>query len=127
MNQRKCFVSCFFFTTSINYFSHLNSGHRFSLFCLFCCGAACKCGGIPVLLLLLLQRDAKGQYLFDLICHHLNLLEKDYFGIRYVDPDKQRVSIFVLRLCAASLAFLIIHFNHSMYQNKRSEDKETLF
>uniref|UniRef100_A0AAQ6IVM6 FERM domain-containing protein 5 n=1 Tax=Anabas testudineus TaxID=64144 RepID=A0AAQ6IVM6_ANATE len=39
---------------------------------------------------LLLQRDAKGQYLFDLICHHLNLLEKDYFGIRYVDPDKQR-------------------------------------
>lgn len=41
----------------------------------------------------LFQRDAKGQYLFDLICHHLNLLEKDYFGIRYVDPDKQRVSI----------------------------------
>uniref|UniRef100_A0A8C1TLC2 FERM domain-containing protein 5 n=1 Tax=Cyprinus carpio TaxID=7962 RepID=A0A8C1TLC2_CYPCA len=36
------------------------------------------------------SRDAKGQYLFDLICHHLNLLEKDYFGIRYVDPDKQR-------------------------------------
>uniref|UniRef100_A0A672QLQ2 FERM domain-containing protein 5 n=1 Tax=Sinocyclocheilus grahami TaxID=75366 RepID=A0A672QLQ2_SINGR len=35
-------------------------------------------------------KDAKGQYLFDLICHHLNLLEKDYFGIRYVDPDKQR-------------------------------------
>uniref|UniRef100_A0A671WH95 FERM domain containing 5 n=1 Tax=Sparus aurata TaxID=8175 RepID=A0A671WH95_SPAAU len=38
-----------------------------------------------------IQRDAKGQYLFDLICHHLNLLEKDYFGIRYVDPDKQRM------------------------------------
>ncbi|XP_066449078.1 FERM domain-containing protein 5 isoform X2 [Eleutherodactylus coqui] len=36
------------------------------------------------------QRDAKGQQLFDLLCHHLNLLEKDYFGIRYVDPDKQR-------------------------------------
>uniref|UniRef100_A0A3Q1AYY1 FERM domain-containing protein 5 n=1 Tax=Amphiprion ocellaris TaxID=80972 RepID=A0A3Q1AYY1_AMPOC len=42
------------------------------------------------LMLSLFQRDAKGQYLFDLICHHLNLLEKDYFGIRYVDPDKQR-------------------------------------
>lgn len=38
-----------------------------------------------------MQRDAKGQYLFDLLCHHLNLLEKDYFGIRFVDPDKQRV------------------------------------
>ncbi|XP_078539079.1 FERM domain-containing protein 5 isoform X1 [Lissotriton helveticus] len=37
-----------------------------------------------------IQRDAKGQYLFDLLCHHLNLLEKDYFGIRYVDPEKQR-------------------------------------
>ncbi|XP_013920680.1 PREDICTED: FERM domain-containing protein 5 [Thamnophis sirtalis] len=36
------------------------------------------------------QRDAKGQFLFDLLCHHLNLLEKDYFGIRFVDPDKQR-------------------------------------
>ncbi|XP_053574438.1 FERM domain-containing protein 5 isoform X1 [Bombina bombina] len=36
------------------------------------------------------QRDAKGQHLFDLLCHHLNLLERDYFGIRYVDPDKQR-------------------------------------
>ncbi|KAK2913780.1 hypothetical protein QQF64_030442 [Cirrhinus molitorella] len=36
------------------------------------------------------QRDAKGQWLFDQVCQHLNLLEKDYFGIRYVDPDKQR-------------------------------------
>lgn len=40
-----------------------------------------------------MQRDAKGQYLFDLLCHHLNLLEKDYFGIRFVDPDKQRVRV----------------------------------
>uniref|UniRef100_A0A8C7DPN5 FERM domain-containing protein 5 n=1 Tax=Oncorhynchus kisutch TaxID=8019 RepID=A0A8C7DPN5_ONCKI len=45
---------------------------------------------IHVVFSYVLQRDAKGQYLFDLICHHLNLLEKDYFGIRYVDPDKQR-------------------------------------
>ncbi|KAA0723296.1 FERM domain-containing protein 5 [Triplophysa tibetana] len=36
------------------------------------------------------QRDAKGQWLFEQVCHHLNLLEKDYFGIRYVDPEKQR-------------------------------------
>ncbi|ELK05472.1 FERM domain-containing protein 5 [Pteropus alecto] len=40
--------------------------------------------------IVVVQRDAKGQYLFDLLCHHLNLLEKDYFGIRFVDPDKQR-------------------------------------
>ncbi|KAG9340727.1 hypothetical protein JZ751_020319, partial [Albula glossodonta] len=43
------------------------------------------------------SRDAKGQFLFDLICHHLNLLEKDYFGIRYVDPDKQR-SVSLIRI-----------------------------
>uniref|UniRef100_A0A8C1GE73 FERM domain-containing protein 5 n=1 Tax=Cyprinus carpio TaxID=7962 RepID=A0A8C1GE73_CYPCA len=36
------------------------------------------------------QRDAKGQWLFEQVCQHLNLLEKDYFGIRFVDPEKQR-------------------------------------
>ncbi|XP_051561162.1 FERM domain-containing protein 5-like isoform X3 [Myxocyprinus asiaticus] len=36
------------------------------------------------------QRDAKGQWLFGQVCQHLNLLEKDYFGIRFVDPEKQR-------------------------------------
>lgn len=52
---------------------------------------------VSFLILFLFQRDAKGQYLFDLICHHLNLLEKDYFGIRYVDPDKQRVMYYFLK------------------------------
>ncbi|XP_028314221.1 FERM domain-containing protein 3 isoform X2 [Gouania willdenowi] len=37
-----------------------------------------------------IQRDTKGQFLLDHVCNHYNLLEKDYFGIRYVDPDKQR-------------------------------------
>ncbi|XP_036954073.1 FERM domain-containing protein 3 isoform X4 [Acanthopagrus latus] len=36
------------------------------------------------------QRDTKGQFLLDHVCNHYNLLEKDYFGIRYVDPEKQR-------------------------------------
>lgn len=40
-----------------------------------------------------LQRDTKGQFLLDHVCNHYNLLEKDYFGIRYVDPEKQRVNI----------------------------------
>lgn len=39
-----------------------------------------------------LQRDTKGQFLLDHVCNHYNLLEKDYFGIRYVDPEKQRVT-----------------------------------
>ncbi|KAJ3604287.1 hypothetical protein NHX12_029028 [Muraenolepis orangiensis] len=36
------------------------------------------------------RRDTRGQYLLDHVCNHYNLLEKDYFGIRYVDPEKQR-------------------------------------
>uniref|UniRef100_A0A3Q3J6B7 FERM domain-containing protein n=1 Tax=Monopterus albus TaxID=43700 RepID=A0A3Q3J6B7_MONAL len=39
-----------------------------------------------------IQRDTKGQFLLDHVCNHYNLLEKDYFGIRYVDPEKQRVT-----------------------------------
>lgn len=40
---------------------------------------------------LLLQRETKGQFLIEHICNYYSLLEKDYFGIRYVDPEKQRV------------------------------------
>jgi len=46
----------------------------------------------------LFQRDAKGQWLFEQVCHYLNLLEKDYFGIRFVDPDKQRVSSYKYKM-----------------------------
>ncbi|XP_025948316.2 FERM domain-containing protein 3-like isoform X1 [Dromaius novaehollandiae] len=68
-----------------------------------CCGRA---GGVRTSLLLLLpppceapgaaaraptiQRETKGQFLIDHICNYYSLLEKDYFGIRYVDPEKQR-------------------------------------
>ncbi|XP_053558433.1 FERM domain-containing protein 3 [Bombina bombina] len=37
-----------------------------------------------------IQKETKGQFLFDHICNHYSLLEKDYFGIRFVDPEKQR-------------------------------------
>nr|XP_033783344.1 FERM domain-containing protein 3 [Geotrypetes seraphini] len=37
-----------------------------------------------------IQRDTKGHFLTDYVCNHYSLLEKDYFGIRYVDPEKQR-------------------------------------
>nr|XP_032809350.1 FERM domain-containing protein 5-like isoform X2 [Petromyzon marinus] len=41
-------------------------------------------------LICFIQRDAKGRFLMDHVCNHLDLLERDYFGIRFVDPDKQR-------------------------------------
>ncbi|XP_062400177.1 FERM domain-containing protein 3 [Sardina pilchardus] len=37
-----------------------------------------------------IQRETKGQFLLDHVCNHYNLMERDYFGIRYVDPEKQR-------------------------------------
>ncbi|KAG7460533.1 band 3 isoform X1 [Solea senegalensis] len=36
------------------------------------------------------EKRAKGQVLFDKVCDHLNLLEKDYFGITYKDVDNQK-------------------------------------
>uniref|UniRef100_A0A668AEM1 Erythrocyte membrane protein band 4.1 like 2 n=1 Tax=Myripristis murdjan TaxID=586833 RepID=A0A668AEM1_9TELE len=35
-------------------------------------------------------KRAKGQYLFFKVCEHLNLLEKDYFGLTYKDNHEQR-------------------------------------
>ncbi|XP_016117481.1 band 4.1-like protein 3 [Sinocyclocheilus grahami] len=34
-------------------------------------------------------KRAKGQVLFDKVCDHLNLLEKDYFGMTYRDAENQ--------------------------------------
>ncbi len=39
------------------------------------------------------QKRAKGQYLFFKVCEHLNLLEKDYFGLTYIDSHEQKVRI----------------------------------
>lgn len=36
------------------------------------------------------KKDTIGQWLFDRVCEKLNLMEKDYFGLRYVDSEKQR-------------------------------------
>ncbi|XP_041370882.1 FERM domain-containing protein 5-like isoform X3 [Gigantopelta aegis] len=36
------------------------------------------------------KKDTIGQWLFDRVCEKLNLVEKDYFGLRFVDSEKQR-------------------------------------
>ncbi|KAG8133487.1 hypothetical protein E2320_011275, partial [Naja naja] len=35
-------------------------------------------------------KRSKGQILFDKVCEHLNLLEKDYFGLTYRDMENQK-------------------------------------
>ncbi|XP_070830841.1 band 4.1-like protein 3b isoform X7 [Chaetodon trifascialis] len=36
------------------------------------------------------EKRARGQVLFDKVCEHLNLLERDYFGITYRDVENQK-------------------------------------
>ncbi|XP_062897344.1 band 4.1-like protein 1 isoform X6 [Mobula hypostoma] len=36
------------------------------------------------------EKRAKGQMLFDLVCEHLNLLEKDYYGLTFCDSESQK-------------------------------------
>ncbi|XP_070232769.1 band 4.1-like protein 2 isoform X4 [Bos mutus] len=37
-----------------------------------------------------LEKRAKGQVLFDKVCEHLNLLEKDYFGLMFQENPEQK-------------------------------------
>ncbi|XP_063089561.1 band 4.1-like protein 2 isoform X2 [Cavia porcellus] len=37
-----------------------------------------------------LEKRAKGQALFDSVCEHLNLLEKDYFGLLFQESSEQK-------------------------------------
>ncbi|XP_039701640.1 band 4.1-like protein 3 isoform X1 [Pteropus medius] len=36
------------------------------------------------------EKRSRGQLLFDKVCEHLNLLEKDYFGLTYRDAENQK-------------------------------------
>lgn len=38
------------------------------------------------------QKNAKGQDLFDQIMYHLDLVEADYFGLQFMDPEEVAVS-----------------------------------
>ncbi|XP_078613672.1 protein 4.1-like isoform X2 [Branchiostoma floridae x Branchiostoma japonicum] len=49
---------------------------------------------------------AKGQQLFDMICDHMNLLEKDYFGITYTDPQDQKYWLDPLKAIGKQIADL---------------------
>nr|XP_006817530.1 PREDICTED: FERM domain-containing protein 3-like [Saccoglossus kowalevskii] len=35
------------------------------------------------------NKDSKGQFLMDRVCNMLNILERDYFGLRFIDGEKQ--------------------------------------
>uniref|UniRef100_UPI0037E95868 band 4.1-like protein 1 isoform X3 n=1 Tax=Semicossyphus pulcher TaxID=241346 RepID=UPI0037E95868 len=37
-----------------------------------------------------IEKHSKGQTLMDTVCEHLNLLEKDYYGLTFADTDSQK-------------------------------------
>uniref|UniRef100_A0A8C5B1G6 Band 4.1-like protein 1 n=1 Tax=Gadus morhua TaxID=8049 RepID=A0A8C5B1G6_GADMO len=37
-----------------------------------------------------IEKHSRAQGLMDMVCEHLNLLEKDYFGLSYLDADTQK-------------------------------------
>uniref|UniRef100_A0A3B5BFW9 Band 4.1-like protein 1 n=1 Tax=Stegastes partitus TaxID=144197 RepID=A0A3B5BFW9_9TELE len=37
-----------------------------------------------------IEKHSRGQTLMDMVCEHLNLLEKDYFGLTFADTDSQK-------------------------------------
>jgi len=43
--------------------------------------------------LLIKQKNTKGQYLLDHVCNTLDLVETDYFGLRYLNQERQQVSL----------------------------------
>lgn len=57
------------------------------------------------------QKFARGQVLLDMVCDHLNLLEKDYFGLSFYDADNQKVSLFMAYMSALHLHFHC-HISH---------------
>lgn len=39
------------------------------------------------------QKKAKGEELFDQIMYHLDIIEKDYFGLRFMDSAQVPVTL----------------------------------
>ena len=50
-----------------------------------------------------LQRHTKGEELFNKVCEHLSIEEKEYFGLRYIDEKDGQV-------CSFALFHFIINF-----------------
>uniref|UniRef100_A0A8C4X245 Erythrocyte membrane protein band 4.1 like 2 n=1 Tax=Eptatretus burgeri TaxID=7764 RepID=A0A8C4X245_EPTBU len=45
---------------------------------------------LPVFVFMCMQKRARGQVLFDSVCTHLNIMEKDYFSLSYQDIREQK-------------------------------------
>ena len=51
-----------------------------------------------IFFLFLPQVKSTGQQLLDIVCDDLNLLERDFFGLRYQDKQDQLVSVWLIKI-----------------------------
>lgn len=75
------------------------------------------------------QNDTRGQYLIDHVCSSLDLVEKDYFGLRYVDKEKHRYWIDPLKLAHKQLKDVsppILSFRVKYYPSDPGRVKEDI-
>ncbi|ESN93224.1 hypothetical protein HELRODRAFT_89129 [Helobdella robusta] len=75
------------------------------------------------------QKDTKGQEIFDQVCHCLDLFEKDYFGLRYIDIEKQRHWLDLLKPVYRQLKFvdpLVLCFRVKFYPSDPTKLKEEI-
>ncbi|KAK2516500.1 Epb41l2 [Columba guinea] len=75
-----------------------------------------------------LEKRAKGQVLFDKVCEHLNLLEKDYFGLSFYENSEQKIHVVVLlSICLARYGLpWIFTFNVKFYPPDPSQLTEDI-
>lgn len=60
------------------------------------------------------QREAKGQFLLDHCFKYLNLMETDFFGLRFTDQHNQKVRLFLLSLTRLIIVFLSFLMNNTL-------------
>uniref|UniRef100_A0A2I3SP48 Erythrocyte membrane protein band 4.1 like 2 n=1 Tax=Pan troglodytes TaxID=9598 RepID=A0A2I3SP48_PANTR len=69
-----------------------------------------------------LEKHAKGQVLFDKVCEHLNLLEKDYFGLLFQESPEQKVIYLSLKFKEHG-SIDLSEFQFAPTQTKELEEK----
>ncbi|ESN90924.1 hypothetical protein HELRODRAFT_90674 [Helobdella robusta] len=75
------------------------------------------------------QRDTKGRFLIDYVCSSIDLLEKDYFGLKYTDADKQECWIDPLKSIYSQLKGIsnpLLFFHVKFYPEDPSVIKEEI-
>uniref|UniRef100_A0A4W5P8H4 FERM domain-containing protein n=1 Tax=Hucho hucho TaxID=62062 RepID=A0A4W5P8H4_9TELE len=76
-----------------------------------------------------IEKHCKGQALLDMVCEHLNLLEKDYFGLTYSDAESQKSTWAVNSshlLCCSSAAPWHFAFSVKFYPPDPSQLTEDI-